>query len=60
VLRKVERVRMYSIPFEDDRVRELISWYVEVLQKTIDIIWNNITWRYDLNYALQSNMNAFT
>ena len=48
MLEEVERVRMYSIPFEDDRVRELISWYMRILQKAIDIIWDNITWRYDL------------
>ena len=48
MLRRVKRVRMYSIPFEDIRVRELISWYIRTLQKAIDIIWDNITWRYDL------------
>ena len=48
MLRRVKRVRMYSIPFEDNRVRELISWYLGMLQKAIDVIWNNITWRYDL------------
>jgi len=42
-----EDVRMYSVPFEDGRVKELISWYVGELQKAIDIIWSNITWRYD-------------
>ncbi|MCD6444761.1 hypothetical protein J7L70_07155 [Candidatus Bathyarchaeota archaeon] len=51
MLEEVERVRMYSIPFEDDRVRELISWYMRILQKAIDIIWDNITWKYDIkNY----------
>jgi len=48
VLRRVERVRVYSIPLEDNRVRELISWYTRMLQKAIDIIWDNITWKYDL------------
>ncbi len=48
MLRRVERVRMYSVPLEDNRVRELISWYTRTLQKAIDIIWDNITWRYDL------------
>jgi len=42
-----EDVRMYPVPFEDGRVKELISWYVGELQKAIDIIWSNITWRYD-------------
>jgi len=42
---------MYSIPLEDNRVRELISWYTRTLQKAIDIIWDNITWKYDFkNY----------
>lgn len=51
VLEEVERVRMCSIPFEDNRVRELISWYIRTLQKAIDIIWDNITWKYDIkNY----------
>ena len=50
--RRAERVRMYSVPFEDSRVRELISWYIRTLQKAVDIIWDNITWRYDLkNYG---------
>jgi len=38
---------MYTVPFEDNRVKELISWYVDELQEAIDIIWSNITWRYD-------------
>ena len=51
MLKEVERVRMYSIPLEDNRVRELISWYTRTLQKAIDIIWDNITWKYDFkNY----------
>jgi len=37
---------MYAVPLEDRRVSELISWYVETLQKAIDTIWSNITWRY--------------
>jgi len=42
-----EDIRMYSVPFEDNRVKALISWYTDELQKAIDIIWSNITWRYD-------------
>ncbi|MHC1635608.1 MAG: zinc ribbon domain-containing protein [Candidatus Methanospirareceae archaeon] len=44
---QAERVRMYAVPFEDRRIRELISWYIGALQRAIDIIWDNITWRYD-------------
>ena len=39
---------MYSIPFEDNRVKELITWYIKALQKAIDIIWDNTTWKYDI------------
>lgn len=44
---RTERVRMYAVPFEDRRIRDLISWYVKALQRAIDIIWDSITWRYD-------------
>jgi len=37
---------MYPILISDSRVRELISWYLKTLQRTIDIIWDNIEWRY--------------
>jgi putative transposase len=30
----------------DDRVSKLITWHVKALQKAIDIIWDNIEWRY--------------
>ncbi|RLF21610.1 MAG: transposase, partial [Thermoprotei archaeon] len=51
MLKRAERVRMYSISLEDARVRELISWYIRTLQKAIDTIWDNITWKYDIkNY----------
>ncbi len=47
-----EDVRAYSIRFEDERVKELITWYKITLQKAIDEIWNNITWKYDFkNYG---------
>jgi len=45
-LKTLEQVRMYSIQVSDSRVRELISWYLQALQRTIDIIWENIEWRY--------------
>jgi len=38
---------MYSVPFEDDKVKRLISWYVTVLQKALNIIWDNTEWVYD-------------
>jgi putative transposase len=34
------------VPIRDDRVRGLITWYVKALQNAIDIIWDNIEWRY--------------
>jgi putative transposase len=37
---------MYSIPISDPRVSELITWYLNALQRAIDIIWENIEWRY--------------
>jgi putative transposase len=42
----LELVRSYSVPIRDDRVRGLITWYVKALQNAIDIIWDNIEWRY--------------
>jgi len=46
-----EDLRSYSIKFEDKRIKELITWYKVMLQKAIDEIWNNITWKYDFkNY----------
>jgi len=45
-LKTLEQVRMYSIPISDSRVRELITWYLQVLQRAIDVIWENIEWRY--------------
>ena len=30
----------------DDRVSKLITWHVKALQKAIDIIWDNVEWRY--------------
>ena len=40
-----EIVKMYSVLFENDGARELMSWYVKVLQRAVDIIWSNIAWR---------------
>jgi putative transposase len=37
---------MYSIPISDHRVSELITWYLRTLQRAIDIIWENIEWKY--------------
>ncbi|MEM3923143.1 MAG: hypothetical protein QXZ48_02470, partial [Zestosphaera sp.] len=37
---------MYSVPIRDERVEELVTWYTRVLQKTVDIIWENIAWEY--------------
>ncbi len=46
-----EEVRAYSVRFENERVKELITWYKTTLQKAIDEIWNNITWKFDFrNY----------
>jgi len=37
---------MYPIPVSDPRVSELITWYLNALQRAIDIIWENIDWKY--------------
>jgi len=42
----LELVRSYSVPIRDDRVWGLITWYVKALQNAIDMIWDNIEWRY--------------
>jgi putative transposase len=42
----LELVRAYSVPIRDDRISKLITWYVEALQNAIDIIWDNIEWKY--------------
>ena len=46
MLKILELVRSYSVPIRDDRVRGLITWYVKALQSAIDMIWDNIEWRY--------------
>ena len=38
MLKILELVRAYSVPIRDDRVSKLITWYVEALQKDIDMI----------------------
>ena len=45
-LRTLEQVRMYSVPISDPRVSELITWYQGTLQRAIDVIWDNIEWKY--------------
>jgi len=45
-LKTLKLVRMYSIPVSDPRVSELITWYLETLQKAVDVIWYNIEWKY--------------
>jgi len=46
LLKTLEQVRMYSIPVSDPRVNELITWYLGALQRAVDVIWENIEWRY--------------
>jgi putative transposase len=46
LLKILELVRAYSVPIRDDRVSKLITWYIRALQKAIDMIWDNIEWRY--------------
>ncbi|MDK6028612.1 transposase [Ignisphaera sp. 4213-co] len=45
-MKTLELVKVYSIPVKDERVRELITWYLRTLQKAIDVIWDNIKWEY--------------
>ena len=47
-LKTLKQVRMYPIPVSDPRVSELITWYLRTLQKAVDIIWDNIEWKYRL------------
>jgi putative transposase len=42
----LELMRSYSVPIRDDRISKLITWYVKALQKAIDMIWDNIEWKY--------------
>jgi putative transposase len=46
LLRILELVRAYSVPIRDDRVSKLITWYIRALQRALDLIWDNIGWRY--------------
>ncbi|MFZ8823708.1 MAG: hypothetical protein ACO2O0_06110 [Desulfurococcales archaeon] len=46
MLKILELVRSYSVPIRDDRISKLITWYIRALQNAIDIIWDNIEWRY--------------
>ncbi|MEM2005296.1 MAG: zinc ribbon domain-containing protein [Zestosphaera sp.] len=46
MLKTREVVRMYSIPIRDERVEELVTWYTKMLQKAVDIVWENIAWGY--------------
>jgi putative transposase len=45
-LKTLKQVRMYPIPVSDPRVSELITWYIRTLQRAVDIIWENIEWKY--------------
>jgi putative transposase len=44
-VKTLKQIRTYPVPINDQRIKELITWYTKTLQKTIDIIWNNITWQ---------------
>jgi hypothetical protein len=33
----LELVKAYSVPIRDDRISKLITWYVNALQKAIDM-----------------------
>jgi hypothetical protein len=48
LLKILELVRSYSVPIRDDRISKLITWYVKALQNAIDMILDNIEWRYCL------------
>ena len=45
-LKTREVVRTYSVPINNERIRELITWYSEMLQRTIEKIWSSIIWEY--------------
>jgi hypothetical protein len=42
LLRILELVRSCSVPIRGDRVSKLITWYVEALQRALDLIWDSI------------------
>lgn len=42
-LKTREVVRAYNVPVSDSKIKELISWYDKALQKTINIIWGNMS-----------------
>ena len=46
LLKTLEQVRTYSVPIRDPRIGELISWYLRALQRAVDVIWENMEWRY--------------
>jgi hypothetical protein len=54
----LELVRAYSVPIRDDRVWELITWYVKAMQNAIDMIWDNIEWRYSFPELVRRGWKA--
>ncbi|MDT7887777.1 MAG: hypothetical protein RQ885_02235 [Desulfurococcales archaeon] len=45
-LKNLELVRAYSVCLLDRRSSELVTWHVKALQRALDLIWDNIEWRY--------------
>jgi putative transposase len=46
LLKILELVRVYGVPIRDGRASELITWYIKTLLRAVDLIWDNIGWRY--------------
>jgi putative transposase len=46
LLKILELVRVYGVPIRDGRSSELIIWYIKTLLRAVDLIWDNIWWRY--------------
>jgi putative transposase len=42
----LKQVRMYPVSINDPRTEGLITWYIKKLQRAIDVIWENVEWRY--------------
>ncbi|MGC8949377.1 MAG: hypothetical protein ACP5OK_08595 [Thermoprotei archaeon] len=53
-------MRAYPVPARDERVSELITWYVNALKKAIDLIWNNIEWRYNFPKPVRRGRKLIT
>jgi putative transposase len=57
-LKNLELVRAYSVPIRDRRSSELVTWHVKALQKAVDLVWDNIGWRYSFPELVRRGWKA--